>query len=375
LAKDYYEILGVSRNASEAEIKKAYRRLARKYHPDVNKHDPNAESKFKEINEAYEVLKDPEKRRQYDLFGRVDGSPFPGFGDFGSFADFESPFEDIFSMFFGDWKGKRRRTKAERGSDLRIDLTVTFEEAVFGTEKYVEIARHGLCEKCKGSGLSPGTQPQTCPNCNGTGEVRISRETFFGSFIQTSTCYTCRGTGQIIATPCPDCQGQGRKPISERLKVTIPAGVNDGAQLKYKGRGEAGLYGGPAGDLFVRVHVQPHQVFERRGDDIYCQFPITFPQAALGAEVQVPTLDGFEKVKIPAGTQTNTQFKIKGKGVPRLYGKGRGDLIIEVIVEVPRKLTTKQRELLKRYAQAMGEEVKNGSGGILGRLKDTWSAS
>lgn len=355
--KDYYEIIGVSRDASEQEIKKAYRRLARKYHPDVNPGDRKTEEKFKEINEAYEVLSDPEKRRRYDMFGdaRPGSGSFGDFGGFGGLGDFESPFEDLFGMFFGDWRSSRR-TSAERGSDLSLELSLSFQEAVFGTRKEVEIARLATCPDCGGSGAEPGTAPESCPECGGTGQIRTARQTFLGRFVTTTTCHRCRGTGRIIAKPCSSCQGQGRRPISERISIDVPAGVSDGVQLKLAGKGESGLRGGPPGDLYVVLRVVPHRIFERRGNDLYCRFPITFPQAALGARVQVPTLDGgFVELAIPAGSQTGTVFRIKDKGVPYLYGSRRGDLLIEVVVEVPKRLTARQKKLLEELAAEFGE--------------------
>jgi len=380
MAKDYYEILGVSRNATQEEIKKAYRKLARRYHPDVNKNDPAAESKFKEINEAYECLSDPDKRRQYDMFGTTRGGPaFGGFGDFAGFGTgggFEETFGDIFDMFFGDWRrpGSSHRSGAQRGSDLSLELTIDFEEAVFGAQKEVEIGRLVSCNVCSGSGLEPGTRPETCPDCRGTGEIRSEQRTVFGTFIRTSTCPRCKGVGKIISNPCRSCNGQGRKPVHEKIKVDIPAGVDNGVTLKLAGKGEAGLRGGAAGDLYVMIHVRPHSVFERQGNDLFCQFPITFPQAALGAEVQVPTLDGIEKVRIPAGTQTGTPFRIRGKGIPSLHSGSRGDIIVQVVIETPRKLTDRQKELLYELAREFGDELPNASSSFFGRIKDAFGS-
>ncbi len=376
MAADYYEILGVSRSATQDEIKKAYRQLARKYHPDVNKDDPGTEAKFKEINEAYEVLSDPDKRRNYDMFGTAKGSAFGGgFDDSSVFGGFEGPFGDIFDMFFGNWQnqGARAKSSAQRGSDLSLELTVDFEEAVFGAEKEVEIGRLISCQACNGSGLEPGTSPETCPTCRGAGEIRSEQRTVFGTFVRTAACPKCQGTGRIITSPCKECNGQGRKPVHEKIKVEVPAGVDNGVTLKLGGKGEAGLRGGRPGDLYVMLHVKPHPVFERRGVDLYCQLPITFTQAAIGSEVKVPTLEGFETIKIAPGTQTGTNFKLKGKGVPSLHYKTRGDIIVQAVIETPQKLTEKQKQLLIEFAHESGEDIhETSTGGIFGRIKDAF---
>lgn len=349
--KDYYGILGVARDANEQEIKKAYRKLAREYHPDMNAGGDGAEERFKEINEAYEVLSDPEKRTRYDTFGSARG----GGGGFGGFGGFESPFEDLFGMFFGDWGGGRRRSAAQRGADLSLELTLRFEEAIFGVKKEVEIARLATCSDCDGSGAAPGSSPRSCAECGGTGQIRTAQQTFLGNFIRTSTCPSCRGTGRVIDNPCSSCRGQGRRPVSERVSVEVPAGVADGVQLKLAGKGESGVYGGPPGDLYVILRVMPHRIFERRDNDLYCRFPITFPQAALGSKVQVPTLDGFVELTIPAATQTGTVFRLKDQGVPYLYGSRRGMLLVEVVVETPKKLSKRQRELVEELSAEFGE--------------------
>ncbi|MHB0976261.1 MAG: molecular chaperone DnaJ [Candidatus Aquicultorales bacterium] len=378
--KDYYQILGVPRDAGDDDIKKAYRRMAREHHPDVNQGDGASEERFKEINEAYEVLSDPDKRRQYDMFGSARPGPGGGggFGNFGGFGG-ESPFEDLFGMFFGDWTGggSRKRSYAERGTDLYLEMSVSFEEAVFGAKREVEVARLATCDECGGNGAEPGTSPETCGDCGGTGQVRMTQQTFIGNFVRTSPCAKCRGTGQVIAKPCRECKGQGRKPVSERVTITVPGGIDDSVQLKLSGKGESGLRGGPPGDLYVRLKVRRHRIFERRGNDLCCRFPITFPQAALGAKLQVPTLEGFSEMSVPAGTQTGTVLKIKDQGVPYLYGSRRGDLLIEVVVEVPKKLTARQRELLDQLADEFGgpssksKEAKKGKGkkSIFERIK------
>lgn len=371
MSRDFYEMLGVPRHATEDEIRKAYRRLARRHHPDVNREDPKAEARFKEIGEAYEVLSDPERRRNYDIFGTAKPGPAFG-GGFGGFGGFESPFDDLFGMFFGDWQTRGRAGGRERGSDLTVELTVAFEEAIFGAKKEVEIARLAICNACSGGGIEPGTHPERCRDCGGTGKMSTSRQTFFGTFMQTSICPACRGSGQVITSPCPECGGQGRRPVSEKIAVEVPAGVSEGDQMRVNGKGEAGLRGRD-GDLYVVLHVKPHPIFERVGADIMCRFPITFPQAALGAELQVPTVDGFEKLRIPKGTQTGTQFRLRARGAPDLRSGRRGDQIVEVAVETPTNLTREQRELIEQYARAAGEDLSGPSGGILGKIKDAFS--
>lgn len=364
--RDYYEILGVSRDASEQEIKKAYRRLARKYHPDVNKDDPDAESKFKEISEAYRVLSDPNLRQQYDRFGHdafeqaarggagPGGGGFDPFGGFGGFDDLG----DIFDMFFGGGEGRRRsRTAARRGADLRYDLEIDFKEAAFGTKVNIQVPRDEICEHCQGARFEPGTGVERCPQCNGTGEVRQVRQTPFGRFMNVHTCPRCHGEGEIIRTPCSRCMGRGTQRRTRTLTVEIPAGVEDGQRLKLAGEGEAGERGGPPGDLYVYLTVRPHEFFERRGYDIYCEIPISFVQAALGDEVEVPTLEGHAKLRIPEGTQSGALLRLRGQGIPRLRGHGRGDQFVRVRVVTPTKLNAKQREALLAFAAAGGEAI------------------
>ena len=334
-AKDYYAVLGVARNADDAALKKAYRNLARAYHPDRNPGDKKSEDRFKEISEAYTVLSDPEKRAQYDRFGTVGG----GMGDPG----FGTIFEDLFEGFFGGGDRGRSRTRARRGDDLRYDLEISLEEAAQGIETKLQVPRLEACEPCRGSGVEPGSQPETCATCRGQGQVRFSQ----GFLTVARPCPHCHGEGRIIRNPCAACRGQGRISRERLLKVTIPPGVEDGNQLRLSGEGESGLQNGPAGDLYVVLHVRPHEIFVRDGAHLVCELPLTFPQVALGDEIEVPVLDGAARLKIPAGTQPGQRLVLKGKGMPHLRGRGRGDAVYEVIVEVPTHLTARQRELLE----------------------------
>lgn len=379
--KDYYKTLGVSKDASQDEIKKAFRKLARKYHPDVNRDDENATEKFKEINEAYEVLKDPDKRARYDQFGHAgvgqgnfgagDFSGFGGFKDFGDFGggDF---FDDIFDSFFGGgFSNSKRRQGPVRGADLRYDLELTLEEAAFGVEKQINVTRLEKCPKCNGTGAKPGTSPKTCPTCNGSGEIKNIKNTAFGRFVNVTTCNQCNGKGTIIEEPCTKCHGNGKVRASKRLKVKIPQGVDTGSRLRMSGEGEPGLRGGPPGDLYVVIHVKPHKLFKRAGNDIIFDAPISFVQASLGDEIKVPTLDGKAKLKIPQGTQPDTRFRIKSKGIPKLNGHGRGDLYVRAKVLIPKKLNDKQKDLLKKFAEISGEDLKQQKG-FFGKMKDAF---
>lgn len=362
-SRDYYEILGVDRNATEQEIKKAYRKLARKYHPDVNKDDPQAEERFKEITRAYEVLSDPQRRRQYDQFGHqafeqaAQGSGAGGADPFGGFPGFDD-LDDIFDMFFGSGTGRRARRQAgpERGADLRYDLTISFEEAAFGASVTIELPRLETCDHCHGSGAEPGTQIRVCPECNGRGELHHTRHTPFGQFVNVTTCPRCRGEGRAPETLCSHCLGRGRQERTRKIQVKIPAGVEDGQRIRLAGEGEAGLRGGPPGDLYVYLTVRPHEFFQRDGYNVLCEVPITFTQAALGAEISVPTLDGTATLRVPEGTQTGRVFRLRGKGIPHLRGSGRGDQLVRVRVVTPTKLNAKQREALLQLAKASGEE-------------------
>ncbi len=366
--RDYYEILGVGRNASEDEIKGAFRKLARQYHPDVNK-DPDAEERFKEINEAYGVLSDPDKRARYDRFGRE------GLGNMGGFHDYTVDFADIFDELFGGFgfsTSRRSRRAPRRGRDLQMTITLKFEEAAFGVEKEIEFEREETCSTCNGSGAEPGTSPTRCPTCNGQGEVRQVRQTFLGSMVQTAICPTCQGRGEIISSPCHTCRGSGLERKRVHKKVQIPAGVDSGTQIRLAGEGGPGVYGGPNGSLFLVLEIQPHKFFKRRENDILLNLDINVAQAVLGAEVLVPTMDGEEKLRIPAGTQPGKVFILKGKGVPHLRRNGRGDQLVLVNVEMPSKLTKEQRELFEKLAATLGTTVKPKEKGFLDWLNETF---
>lgn len=353
--QDYYELLGVSRDASDRDIKRAYRKLAMKYHPDRNPGDKEAEDKFKEISEAYEVLSDAQKKAAYDQFGHagVDGQA-GGFGGGGFGGDFSDIFGDVFGDIFGGGGGGggRRRSSVQRGADLRYNLDLTLEEAVRGCEKTLHVPTMVGCEVCGGSGAKKGTSAKTCPTCNGHGQVRMQQ----GFFSVQQTCPTCHGDGKIISDPCDSCHGQGRVEETKTLQVKIPAGVDTGDRIRLAGEGEAGTHGGPAGDLYVQVNVREHPIFQRDGKHLYCEAPISFVDAALGGELDVPTLDGRVKLKIPAETQTGKLFRLRGKGISPVRGGSTGDLLVRVVVETPVKLNSKQKELLREFQKATEEE-------------------
>lgn len=362
--RDYYEVLGLSRNATADEIKRAFRTLARRYHPDVNK-DPDAEARFKEINEAYDVLSNDQKRQTYDRFGH-DGLNGGGMGDAGfGFTGFG----DIFDAFFGTSQRQQAAyTSAVRGDDLRQDVEITLEEAAQGVTKGLRYTHLETCDLCEGSGAQPGTQSEVCSTCRGTGYVRHTQNTLLGTFQTTAPCGRCRGEGRIVTAPCSQCAGAGRLRRTRERNLKIPAGVDTGSRIRLSGEGDAGLRGGPPGDLYIVLHVQPHDIFERRDRDLYCEVPISFPLAALGGQIEVPVIGGVEKLTIPEGTQTGASFVLKGKGMPELNGYGRGNQYVIVRVEVPRKLNHEQRQALRQYALAMGEETNGDEKGLFGRL-------
>ena len=357
--RDYYEVLGVSKGASEDEIKRAYKKLARKYHPDMNPGDKEAEEKFKEVNEANEVLSDPDKKARYDQFGFAGVDPNYGAGggygaggfDFGDLGD-------IFGSFFGGGfggGGQRRRNGPQRGESIRMSVSVDFTEAAFGCEKEVTVERSEQCPTCKGNGCAPGTTPEVCPDCHGSGAVTQSQRTPFGVMQTQAVCGKCRGTGKIIHQPCPDCHGSGRARKRKTVKVNIPAGIDNGQTISLRGQGHAGKNGGPNGDLLITVMVKPHDIFRREGTSVFCEAPITFTQAVLGAEMEIPTIDGKVKYTIPEGTQTGTVFRLRGNGIPVLNGHGRGDQYVTVTIETPRGLNREQKDALKKFSETLGE--------------------
>jgi molecular chaperone DnaJ len=368
--RDYYEVLGVDRHASEDDLKKAYRRLARQYHPDINK-NAEAEPKFKELNEAYEVLNDPQKRAMYDQFGHAGPGGQFGQGGFNGFETFGG-FGDLFETFFGGGSSATRaRRGPERGQDLRYDLTLTFEEAIFGAEKELEIPRWESCPQCKGNRSQPGTQPARCTNCNGTGEIRRAQQSIFGQFVNVVACDRCKGEGRVITTPCSECHGQGRVKIQRKIAVKIPAGVDTGQQMRLTGEGEGGARNGPRGNLYIVMRVEAHEFFERQDNDIVYQLPLTFPQAALGVEADVPTVEGAMKMSVPAGTQHGRVFRLRGKGVPHLQGEGRGDQLVVATLVTPSDLTREERELYERLAELNNERKdRPAERGFFDKLKD-----
>ena len=358
--RDYYEVLGVGRTASDDELKKAYRKLAKQYHPDVNPGNAEAEAKFKEINEAYEVLSDKDKRAKYDQFGHAGVDPnfgaggFGGYGDFGDFGDFG--FGDILGDILGGFGGRSaQRSGPQRGESLRTGVTISFEEAAFGCEKEITLSRMESCESCHGSGCAPGTTAEVCPDCRGSGTVRVQQRMGGMAFTSSAPCTRCRGTGKIIHQPCKSCGGAGNVKKQRKISVSIPQGINDKQAISLRGQGNAGANGGPAGDLIVEVRVKPHAYFQREGTSVLYECPVSFYQAALGAELEIPTIDGKVKYTLPAGTQPGTTFRLRGKGIPELRGRGRGDQYVTVQVKVPASLNNQQREALEAFAQTMGE--------------------
>jgi molecular chaperone DnaJ len=363
--RDYYEVLGVVRTANEAELKSAYRKLALKFHPDRNPNNPEAEEQFKELTEAYTVLSDTGKRAMYDRFGHA------GVGNGGGGGGFESAvpdFNEIFGEFFGFdvFGGGGRRSRAQRGADLREDLTLEFEEAYFGIETRVKVRRHESCEDCRGSGAAGGKAPVTCKSCGGRGQVRFQQ----GFFSVARTCPTCHGSGSVITDPCQKCKGEGRILRQQTVEAKVPAGVEDGTRIRFSGGGESGLFGGPPGDLYVVLHVKEHAFFVREGNDLHCVVPVSVAQAGLGAEIRVPTMEGEHLLKIPEGTQPGTRFRVKAKGVPVLNGRGRGELYVEVQVQVPGRLSKRQRELLQELDATMKVDNQPVLRSLLGKMRD-----
>ena len=376
--KDYYDVLGVSKTATADEIKKAYRKLARQYHPDVNKDNPEAAEKFKEASEAYSVLSDEQKRAQYDQFGHAafENGGAGGAGGFGGFEGFGGfgggGMEDIFDMFFGGQGRGSRGSNAgpQRGADLRFDLEITFEEAPSGLEREISLYRDEHCPHCHGNGAEPGSKVETCPECHGSGEIRFTQNTMFGQMTNVRPCPKCHGEGKIISEPCKECRGQGTVKKNKKLKVKIPAGVDNGSRLRVAGEGEAGVKGGPSGDLYVYLYVKPHKFFERDGTTVYCEVPINIVQATLGDEIKVPTLDGQVVMKVPEGTQPGKVLRLKGKGIPSLRNSTRGDQLVRIKVVVPQKLNEKQKDALRKFAEISKDNINPEEKGFLNKIKD-----
>ena len=357
--RDYYEVLGISKGASEDDIKKAYKKMARKYHPDLNPDNKEAEEKFKEVNEAYEILSDPGKKARYDQYGHAGVDPNFGAGGAGFDGSFDfGDLGDIFGSFFGGGFGGGRRTNPnapQRGESIRMSLAISFEEAAFGCEKAVTVDRMEQCGTCRGNGCAPGTTPEICPDCHGTGQVQVRRQTPMGVFATSSPCTKCGGKGRIIHQPCKDCHGTGAVRKRKTIQASIPAGIDNGQTISIRGQGHAGVNGGPAGDLLITITVRPHELFRREGTSVLCEAPITFAQAVLGAELEIPTIDGKVKYTLPEGTQRGTTFRLKGKGIPSINGHGRGDQYVTVYIETPRNLNKEQKEALKKFAETMGD--------------------
>ncbi len=377
--RDYYEVLGLQKGASDNDIKKAFRKMAMKYHPDKNPGDKVAEEKFKEINEAYAVLSDPEKKEKYDRFGHAGVDTNSGFGGgAGGFGGFGG-FEDIFDMFggafggFGGGSRGRRNNGPRKGSDLQKAVTITFEEAAFGTKKEIRLNKYVKCKTCGGSGAAPGTSKKSCPKCGGTGEIRTAQRTPLGTFQSVSPCPDCNGTGEINETPCPDCGGSGKTRDNVTISVNIPAGVDNDSVIPIKGQGEPGVNGGPDGDLYIVINVEPHKIFERRGQDLWLEIPITFDQAALGDDIIVPTLEGKVSYKVPSGTQPDTIFRLKGKGIKSVRGNRKGDLYVKVNLEVPTKLNSKQKKAISAMAEKVTGECYQKKSSFLDSLKEFFS--
>lgn len=367
---DYYEVLSVERTASDVELKSAYRKLAMQYHPDRNPGDAAAEEKFKEASEAYQILSDPDKRAAYDRFGHagVSNGAGPGMGGFSGMPDLSDIFGDIFGEMFNAG-GSRRQSRAQRGRDLQYEMSLTFEEAVFGKQAEIQIRRMENCVACQGSGAEPGHGPTACPQCAGRGQVRYQQ----GFFSIARTCPACGGTGTIVSDPCRQCRGEGLLTREHTITVTVPAGIEDRMRIRYQGEGDAGRFGGPAGDLYVVVSVEEHPFFEREGNDLHYVLPISFPQATLGTELMIPTLEGETKLRVPEGTQSGTEFRLRGKGVPHLNDHGRGDIVVQVVAQVPKKLTKAQKELMRQLSETLSVENTPSSRSIFAKMKDIFN--
>jgi molecular chaperone DnaJ len=378
--RDYYEVLGISKDADSAEIKKAFWKLAKKYHPDVNKDDPQASEKFQEANEAYEVLSDTEKRQRYDQYGHagVDTSGFQGAGA-GFGVDLEDLFNSIFGGFgFGGFSSgfsqSRRPTAPSRGANLRYRMNLDFLEAAFGVERKIKIRKDDVCPTCKGKGTADGSEPTICPNCNGSGQEQLQQQTIFGQMLTSRSCQRCQGSGQIIENPCETCKGVGTTVKDKTLLVTVPAGINEGEMLTLRNEGEPGRNGGPYGDLYIQIYIRPHPIFTREGNMTFCEVPITYAEAALGSEIEVPTIDGTVSYKLKEGTQPNDTFTIRGKGIPYLNRHGRGDHKFRVILEVPRNLDSKQKEMLSKFEESMTEKHYEGRKGFLEKIRNVFGS-
>lgn len=376
--RDYYEVLGVSKGASDEEIKKSHRRLAKQYHPDLNKDNPDAAEKFKELNEAYEVLSDKDKRAKYDQFGFAGVDPSYGGGGAGGFGGFDmGDLGDLFGSFFGGGFGggrssSARRNAPQRGDSIRQSVILSFEEAAFGCEKEISVERIEACDECGGTGAAKGTSPETCPNCRGTGVVTQTQRTPLGMFQTQGACPNCHGTGKIIKKPCSKCSGAGRVRKTRKFKVNIPAGIDEGQSIQQRGQGNAGVNGGPAGDLFVSVSIRPHPIFTRDGQNVMVEIPISFTQASLGDTLQVPTIDGRVEYKVPEGTQTGTVFRMKGKGIQNVNGRGRGDQYVRVNIEVPKNLSDKQKKLLREFEESATDVNHSERKGFWDKVKDAF---
>lgn len=373
--RDYYEILGLDRNATEADIKKAYRKLAKQYHPDMNPGDNEAEHKFKEVSEAYEVLSSPEKKAKYDQFGHAAFGNGAGAGGFDGFDGFDMGdiFGSVFGDIFGGGMGNRRRNGPMKGADIRASVQLSFKEAAFGIAKEIQVSLWESCETCHGTGAKPGTHAETCKHCGGTGQVKYTQSTFLGSMTSVKTCDVCHGEGKVVKDPCHTCSGRGKVRRTKTIQVDIPAGIDHGQSIRIQGKGEPGEKGGPNGDLLITVYIKEHSIFERRGNDVYCEIPITFVQAALGADLVVPTLDGNVQYTIKEGTQTGTVFRLKGKGIPNVRNpKIRGDQYIQVKVDVPTKLNEKQKKMLQEFANISGDEFYQQRKGFFEKVKEAF---